>query len=393
MRSFNHAAAGAKRRKNLRFLRTPVAAAAGKNDTRCRVADVLQQALATVPPGRYLVAVSGGADSTALARLAAADGRLGIVLAHLNHQLRGEESDADELFVRELAEQSGVPIVVGLLSDWCNSLSNPSASYRTARFEFFASIIEQERLDGVLLAHHADDQAETVLLRILRGATLASLGGMSTQTHWNHFVGATHASPAERDQPQRATHASPLQRIALHRPLLGIRRQALRDYLQRIGQPWREDSSNQSADYERNVVRDWLTREPELVSPLLVLSAAARRWRNLLAEHSPALAEAFDPAALRVPPPLAEFAAGRWLVERGAPPDDVSPAVRERLVAQALDPAAPLRQHYPGGLLVRKRKRRIDVIPSPPIRRPDLESTAASEKEHGQDQTAPAREL
>lgn len=381
-----------------------MAAGAGKNDTRTLLNDVPQQALATVPPGRYLVAVSGGADSTALARLAAADRRLRIVLAHLNHQLRGEESDGDERFVRELAQQSGVPIVVGLLSDWCNSLNNPSASYRTARLRFFASIIEQERLDGVLLAHHADDQAETVLLRILRGATLPSLGGMLPVTLWNATVVATPASPSQSDLPHRATQASQRRQIAtdllnrgngirIYRPLLAIRRQALRDRLQRIGQRWREDSSNRSADYERNVVRDWLTREPELVSPLLALATAARRWRNLLAEHSPTLAEAFDPAALRVPRPLAEFAAGRWLIERGAPPDDVSPAVRQRLVAQALDPAAPLRQHYPGGLLVRKRKRRIDVIASPPMRRPDLESTAAFEKEHGQDQTAPAREL
>jgi tRNA(Ile)-lysidine synthase TilS/MesJ len=232
---------------------------------------------------------------------------------------------------------------------------------------FFESNVAAKKLDGVLLAHHADDQAETVLLRILRGATLTSLGGMSPRSCWNS--------------------------IAHYRPLLGIRRQALRNYLRSIGQGWREDSSNQSADYERNIVRDWLAREPELVSPLLALATAAQRWRNSLAKSSPALAEAFDPAALRVPPPLAEFAAGRWLIERGAPPDDISPATRQRLVAQALDPSAALRQHYPGGLLVRKRKKRIEVIPSPPIRHTDLQSSKESKQQHGQDQTAPAREL
>lgn len=288
--------------------------------------------------GEYAVGVSAGADSTALAILAARTPGVRVTLAHLNHELRGEESDADEAFVRELSRQLACPLVVARRSEieprLANLPANPSARYRAVRLALFRRVIDERGLAGVLLAHHADDQAETVLLRLARGGGLLSLCGMGRTVR----VGG----------------------VRIVRPLLDTRAEALRAYLKQIHQPWREDSSNASDGYARNVARSILRENPSLVEMLIELAARARHSIDRLDALTPELTDRLPCALLAsLPAPIAEHAARRWLVARGAPADDVSPHVCARLIRQASDPASPIRQYYPGAVYVRRKQKHL----------------------------------
>jgi tRNA(Ile)-lysidine synthase len=196
------------------------------------------------PGDRLAVAVSGGADSVALLRaLLELRGELGIVLsvAHFNHTLRGDESEADHEFVKNLARGHSLELHdargdVALLAKQ-ESLSTEAAA-REARYEFFWSLIEKSRVDKIATAHTLDDQAETVLLRLIRGTGSRGLGGIQPQ-----LTGAL------ARQTSRGT---------IIRPLLHVRRQAVEGYLTELAKPWREDSSNRDLHHTRNRVRQRL---------------------------------------------------------------------------------------------------------------------------------------
>src|SRR6266496_1788814 len=136
------------------------------------IQSALMAAIETVPAGAWSVGVSGGADSVALLHLLRQRRDLSFHVAHLDHQTRNGESATDALFVAELAGKWGVPFTIAIRSDVEDESShlekNLSARYRTARLEFFRRVVAQHQLRGVILAHHADDQAETVLQRLLR---------------------------------------------------------------------------------------------------------------------------------------------------------------------------------------------------------------------------------
>ncbi|MGE5200173.1 MAG: tRNA lysidine(34) synthetase TilS, partial [Rhodospirillaceae bacterium] len=172
---------------------------------------------ALIPPGsRVLAAVSGGSDSVALLhllRLLASDCRFTVAgIAHLNHALRGEESDADEAFCRALAAQHGIAIEVGrrdvaqLARDERVSIE---VAARRARYEFFAEAAERLKIDRIATGHTRDDQAETFLLRVLRGAGATGLAGI---------------------RPRRGP---------VVRPLLDVRRDELLAFLASLGQAFR----------------------------------------------------------------------------------------------------------------------------------------------------------
>src|SRR5262249_928283 len=131
--------------------------------------------------------VSGGADSTAmldaLARLRLYDPaiRKSIIVAHLNHQLRGEESDQDEAFVKQLAARFGLPIFAQRISvaEYAQQTKrNLEATARQLRYDFLQSTAEDSGAGFVLTAHTRDDQAETVLMRLLRGSGAEGLRGI-----------------------------------------------------------------------------------------------------------------------------------------------------------------------------------------------------------------------
>src|SRR5688500_1479814 len=147
----------------------------------------LTAAIATVPPGRWAVGVSGGPDSVALLDLLRTRDDLALHVVHLDHQLRGDASAADAHFVADLAHRWNLPCTIARRDEIEPALAdlpaNPSARYRRLRLALFANVARAHGLSGVILAHHADDQAETVLQRLLRPSGPMGLAGMSATAH------------------------------------------------------------------------------------------------------------------------------------------------------------------------------------------------------------------
>ena len=220
---------------------------------------------------RLGLAVSGGADSVALLRLfEQLHGELGIRLCvlHFDHQLRGTDSDADEAFVKSLAGARGMECftetadaaAIARQRGW-----NLEDAARRLRYEFFEKIISRHAVDCVATAHTADDQAETVLARMIRGTGLAGLSSI-------HPV-----------------------RGKIIRPLIEIRRDDLRSFLAEHKQEWREDATNRDTQRLRARVRHRLLPElatnfsPSITDRLCDLASLARDdqdfWSALVEER------------------------------------------------------------------------------------------------------------
>lgn len=175
-----------------------------------------------VPAGKLGVAVSGGADSVFLLRALHSLGLAAVVL-HVNHGLRGEESDAEETFVRSLAAEFGLPFLVHRQPV---PAGNTEQEARRVRYAFFEQCIAAGHCSRVATGHTLDDQAETVLYRFLRGAGTAGLSGIRPATD-----------------------------TGIVRPLLSFRRDEIRQWLRDNGFAWREDSSNRNTAFLRNRLR------------------------------------------------------------------------------------------------------------------------------------------
>lgn len=186
---------------------------------------------------RAVLAVSGGADSAAMAHLLvrlAQQGRLacGFVVAHINHQLRGSASVADERFVQSLAVSLAVPFVAQSVDvrgyAAAHKLSIETAA-RRLRLAALADIARQHGCTAIATAHHADDQAETIIHRLLRGTALRGLCGIrpATTHHGIRFV----------------------------RPMLSLRRAQIEAYCGEHHLRWRHDQSNDALDFTRNRIR------------------------------------------------------------------------------------------------------------------------------------------
>ena len=204
---------------------------------------------------RVAVAVSGGADSVALLFLLA-DLRqeLGVVLsvAHVNHKLRGPESDVDEGFTAGVAARLGLefeieiaPIGSAGADGHLGAKPNLEAAARDLRYSFFRRLIERGRASKIATAHTLDDQAETVLLRMFRGTGIRGLAGILPRLPVDGGMGAL--ARAGKDPSAEIV-----------RPLLTFRRAELRDYLRTRGESWREDSSNGDPSFARNRLRQHL---------------------------------------------------------------------------------------------------------------------------------------
>ncbi len=258
---------------------------------------------------RVGVAVSGGIDSVALLRLLLEfRGELGIVLSvvHFNHRLRGAESDADERFVANLAREHDLEFLCDgddVAACAAEEHASVEAAARELRYGFFRHLLGQGResenqgvkvkvptlspqkargqgwgtqipyLNEIVTGHTLDDQAETVLMRMIRGAGMRGLGGI-----YPRIV-------VEDDDGEFCGR--------IVRPLLTIRRRELERYLSELGQDWREDSTNTDATFTRNRVRrlvlPLLEKEfnPAVTESLAELAEIARGeedyWENELA--------------------------------------------------------------------------------------------------------------
>jgi tRNA(Ile)-lysidine synthase len=186
-----------------------------------------------------LLAVSGGADSVALLRGMAAiekDGAGRLIVAHFNHRLRAAESDADEAFVADLCQSLGIALEVGRAnSDELTAAGKDGleAAARAARYRFLEDTGNRFGARYLVTAHTADDQAETILHRILRGTGLAGLSGIPRVRVLN---------PA----------------IILMRPMLEFRRAEVLAYLNALNQPYRNDATNSDPAFTRNRLRNEL---------------------------------------------------------------------------------------------------------------------------------------
>ena len=229
---------------------------------------------------RVGVAVSGGADSVALLRaLAELAPELGVVLfvLHLNHKLRGADSDADRDFVAALATLLDLDCLIvscdvaTSAEQWNLSLE---AAGRRERYNFFQQAAAVFRLDCVATAHTRDDQAETVLLRLLRGAGTSGIAGIFRSCDLDALADAPLSAASRSFLASKGKEillgAEPMPEILsslppdeyapppparLIRPLLGTSRQQVEEYLRSLGQPFRHDASNLDPRFLRNRVR------------------------------------------------------------------------------------------------------------------------------------------
>lgn len=188
---------------------------------------------------QFLVAASGGMDSMCLAQLfleSFGPGRFAV--AHCNFNLRGDESDGDEALVRDWAARSGVRLHVTSFDTVAYSAEcgvSIEMAARELRYSWFATLCRENGYSCVAVAHHADDNAETLVLNLVRGTGMKGIAGMKPISDLPYSAGVTDAR--------------------LIRPLLGCSRKQIEGYVHEYRIPYRNDSTNSSVDYKRNRIR------------------------------------------------------------------------------------------------------------------------------------------
>ncbi|KAF5057294.1 tRNA(Ile)-lysidine synthase [anaerobic digester metagenome] len=237
-----------------------------------QIMELIRKERLILPGQRILVALSGGPDSVCLFHLLAEwQEALGISLGavHVNHGLRGMESDGEEAFVRNLAKARRIPCFIHT-EDVPARARRLGQSFelaaREVRYEFFEEIMRLESYDKTALAHHRNDQAETILHRLIRGSGLNGLAGMRLERDGKYI-----------------------------RPLLMTSRADLEAWLKGRGLEYRLDSSNDNREYTRNRIRLELIPQlesynPDIVSTLGQMSRSLDWDRDYLEQAAATLA-------------------------------------------------------------------------------------------------------
>lgn len=212
------------------------------NELEKKFRKLLDEQLPQYEEQRFLLAVSGGLDSVVLAHLFE-NVRMNFSIAHCNFTLRGEESDGDEVFVKNLAERMEMTFFSKRFDTreyaQVNKLSIQMAA-RELRYNWFRELLKQHRFSRLVTAHHRNDQAETFFINLGRGTGIDGLSGM-------HVLDAL-----------------------LFRPLLPFTRCELERYAKEQGLTWREDSTNATTVYARNKIRHDVIPELEKLYPNFV---------------------------------------------------------------------------------------------------------------------------
>ena len=213
---------------------------------------------------RLLIAISGGVDSVVLAHLCHKL-KLNIALAHCNFNLRGDESDADEAFVLDLAEDLDLEVFVESFDTQAYAQDHKRSiqmAARELRYNWFSELTEQLNFNFVLTAHHADDNLETFLINFTRGTGLEGLTGIPEVN--GKFV----------------------------RPLLSFSSDTIKNYAHANNIKWRDDSSNQSVKYLRNKLRHEVIPILKEINPSLLQSF--QTTLNNLSDSSAIVSERID---------------------------------------------------------------------------------------------------
>ena len=310
-----------------------------------------------LPRGAHVVvAVSGGADSVALLHVLhalQAERALRLTVAHLHHGIRHESADADAAFVQRLARRLGLPFILGRARVPAlaqrRGISLEMAA-REARYAFLARALRRAGADCVAVAHTADDQAETILLKLARGAGPQGLGGMP-------YSAVIHGCPVIR-------------------PLLDVARDDVRGYLRRRRIEWREDETNVDRAFLRNRVRlealPFLERtlNPAFRAALLrtgVILRAENEWLDELSRGalSQCRAEggALSVGRLRTLPLAAQRRVLRlWLQRQRMPPAALEFEPVERLRAMLASQRSPRNASIAGRVIIVRGDR---LMPAP----------------------------
>ena len=288
-----------------------------------------------ISPGDSIVcAVSGGADSIALLwalYLLKEEWQLSLSAVHFNHHLRGEASDEDEQFVRDFCNGYGIPLYVGSEYVVPNEKGLEAAA-REARYRYFATLPGK-----IATAHTADDNAETVLMHLLRGTGLKGLGGIA---------------------PKRNN---------LIRPLLSVTRGEVEIFLEEYALPHREDNSNHTDLFLRNRLRHHVVPLLKEENPRFSenLSAMALRLR----QDEDALAEIADQKPISITALRQESSAirvrilERFLKESGVPEPEASHIRLAEALVFSDNPSA--QGNFPGGITVCRNYDTLEVLAAP----------------------------
>jgi tRNA(Ile)-lysidine synthase len=306
------------------------------------------------PPQRLWVAYSGGLDSTVLLHRLAACATPGLRAAHIHHGLQ-PAADGWVRHCRSICRQLGVPLTVRRVRVADDDPRGPEAAARTARYAALRALLREG--DVLATAHHQDDQAETLLLRLLRGSGVA---GMAAMSEW-----------------------SDIGRARLWRPLLGTPRETLAAYARRNGLGWIEDPHNMEPRYARSYLRaevlpllrrHWPQARESLARAARLAGEAAQlldELADLDRGHADAGDDALSVTALgALPPPRRHNLLRRWLSRRGWPAPSAALLVRldDEVLAARVDAQPVLRA---GPYEFRRYRDRLYVmapLPPPPRR-------------------------
>ncbi len=304
------------------------------------------------PDEPQLVGVSGGRDSVALLHWLHAHGFEKLTAVHLDHRLRSD-SGGDAEFVRKFADSLGVECIAGTADVAALSkkkrLSIETAA-RRARHEFFARTAMEHACPRIFLAHHADDQVETFLHNLLRGAGPSGLGGMSAVSTLEICTGIFSAT------------------LLVARPLLGTWREEIDAYIAHHALPFREDASNTDPRFTRNRIRH--AALPALTAALGrdVRAALLRTTELLRAEDEflsaqPELRSTRDtlevPLLRAMPLALQRRLIHLWLQHHAI----ASVGFAEVESVRSLLDSRGAKVNLPGGLSARRREKRIFIAP------------------------------
>ena len=299
---------------------------------------------------RYLLGISGGRDSVALLHILLEAGYRNIVLCHLNHMLRGPESSKDAALVRRLAKKHKLPCEVA--KEDINKLmlqegESMELAARNARHRFFAQCARQFRCPRVLLAHHADDQAETILFNLLRGSQ--GLRGMKLSS----------------------VHTVEGKELTILRPLLDTTRGEIDVYVKANRIAYREDASNAEESTTRNrlrnraipILNEIMGRE---VRPALIRAEAASQRQQEAIEAVLSTMKLRDPQGrlflpkiASLPPALQSSVLHDYLKEHEV--NDISQELLERC-SLLITEVGVAKVNLPGNRFLRRKEQRLFII-------------------------------